>query len=116
MLEAAPLEVDILSIAQLHGSICTPQPSLIVQLVVVGTVNLRTQLVSLSQIHASLQGNMPFFAGTHPGGMAEGDALDGDVADRMFWRSEYIEERCDDRISGTKSSASMAFRIAWHVV
>ena len=60
MLETAAIEVTVFCVAQFHGGIGTSQPSLVVQFVVVGTVNLRTQLIGLHQIHACLQGHMSF--------------------------------------------------------
>ena len=54
MFETASFETDILAIAHFHGSISTTQPSLIIELVVILTVYLRTQLICLRQIHACL--------------------------------------------------------------
>ena len=60
MLEATSVKIDILRIAQFHSGISTSQPSLIVQFVVVGTVDGWTQFVGFSQIHTSLQWHMTF--------------------------------------------------------
>ena len=61
MLETALVEVDVLSVAQFNSGVSTTEPALIVELVVVGTVNLRAELVGFSEIHACLQGDVPFF-------------------------------------------------------
>ena len=41
MLETALLKVGVLGIAQFDSGVGTPQPALVVELVVVGAVNLR---------------------------------------------------------------------------
>ena len=58
--ETAAFEVDVLSIAQFHGSIGTSEPSLVVEFVVIGTVYLRTQFIGFRQIHTRLQRHMSF--------------------------------------------------------
>ena len=59
--EAAAVEVDILGVAQFNCGISTTKPTLIVEFVVVGAVNLRAELVGFNEIHSSLQGNVAFF-------------------------------------------------------
>ncbi len=88
MFKSATFEIDVFCIAQLHSSSGTSQPPLIVELVVVWAVNLWAQLIGLRQIHACLQGNMSFLAGTHPCSMAECHALDGDIPDGTFCTSD----------------------------
>ena len=59
--EATAVEVDVLSVAQFNSGVGTTEPALIVELVVVGTVNLWAELVCFSEVHASLQGDVTFF-------------------------------------------------------
>ena len=61
MFEATAVEVDVLSVAQFNSGVGTTEPALIVELVVVGTVNLWAELVCFSEVHASLQGDVTFF-------------------------------------------------------
>ena len=102
MLKAATVEVDVFRIAQLYGSIGTTEPSLVVELVVVGTVNLWAQLVSLGQVHACLQGHVTFLGRTHPCGVAEGDTLDGDVAHRTLGSTDEFHQRLQHGYDGMK--------------
>ena len=79
-----------------YSRIGTSQPALIVELVVVGAVNLRAKLVGLNEIHASLQRDMTFFRRTHPRGMAERDTFYGDVAHRMLGIANDLYQRFED--------------------
>ena len=92
VLKAAAVEATIFCVTQFHGSIGTSQPSLVVQFMIVGTVNLRTQFIGLHQIHACLQGHMSFLRGTHPCGMREPDAFHRDIAYRMLGSSDEFHQ------------------------
>ena len=99
VLEATLFKTDILRMSDFYSRIGTSQPALIVEFVVVGSVNLRAKLVGLNEIHASLQRDMTFFRRSHPRGMAERDTFYGDVAHRMICCANHLDKRLKNGIS-----------------
>ena len=100
MLKTAISEVDVFRMVQFDSGIGSPEPSLVVELVVVWTVDGGSQFISLDEEHARLQGYVAFLAGAHPGGVAEGDALDGDVAHRVLGITDELYQRFEDGYDG----------------
>ena len=96
MLKAAAVEVAVLGMAQLHSGVGTSQPALVVELMIVDTVYLRAQLIGLQEVHACLQGYVSLLAWAHPRGMAEGDALERNVAYRSVGSAHKLYQCLDD--------------------
>ena len=59
--KAAILKTDVLTMPYFYSGIGASEPPLVVKLMIVGTVNLRPQLIGFHEIHACLQGHVALF-------------------------------------------------------
>ena len=93
MLEGAGRETESIGTVHLDGGGRTAYPSLIVELMVsVGAAYLGADLIGLDHVHASLEGSMAHERGAEPCGVAEGDALEGDITDGLVGCAFHLEQ------------------------
>ena len=93
MREGAAEEVHVFGTVHADGCRRTAYPSLVVELMVaVGAYHLWSQLICLSHIHACLERGMTADGWSHPCGMAEGDAFEGDVTHGIVGGAAYAEQ------------------------